>query len=96
MSAKTMSMKKTARQVLADLLPDTMGTNKRGSLVLRWSFFYTMGRTAQWYVKAVTELLTKHGIPHTIVDSGEVWKAFRGGASVAQGSHFFVEVKVED
>jgi hypothetical protein len=93
---KTMSMKKTARQVLGDLLPDTMATNKRGNLILRWSFFYTMGCTAQRYVKAVTDELTRHGISHTIVDSGEVWKDFRGGASVAQGSHFFVEVKIED
>ncbi len=93
---KTMSMKKTARQVLADLLPDTMATNKRGNLILRWSFFYTMGRTAQRYVQAVTKSLSDRGIPHTIVDSGQVWKEFRGGASVAQGSHFYVEVKIED
>ena len=91
---KTMSMKKTARQVLADLVPDTMSVNKRGNLILRWSFFYTFGRTAQRYVTAVTAELTKHGIPHTIVAGGQVWKDFRGAASVAQQSHFYVEVKL--
>jgi len=94
MTTKTTNPRSAARQLLADLLPDTMAANKRGNLVLRWSFFYTMGRTAQRYVKAVTAALTDHGIPHTIVDSGEVWKAFSGGASVSQQSHFYVEVKV--
>ena len=30
-----------------------------------------------------------------ILESGEVWKDFRGGASVAQQSHWFVKFTVQ-
>lgn len=42
----------------------------------------------------VTALLTEAGIAFAIVGSGEVWKDFRGGASVANQSHFYVEIKL--
>lgn len=68
---------------------DTIGQSK-GVYTVRRGFFYTHGYTAEKMVEAV-----KHFVPNAvIVDSGEIWKNFRGGDSVAQGSHFFVKFSI--
>ena len=49
-------------------------------------FFYTMGGTAEKYAAMV-----QRAFPYAnILDSGEVWKPFNGGASVARSSHWYV------
>lgn len=83
------------RATLRDNLhPDTISKNKAGNLVLRWGFFYTHGMTSDKYREKVSNLLTGAKVPYQIVKQGKVLKAFRGGASVANQSHFFVEVKI--
>lgn len=76
------------------LHPDTIGTKKGGNILCRWGYFYTSGVTSQDYVDKIMELLNKHHINFNIVDSGDHWAAFRGGASVANQSHWFVEIKI--
>lgn len=72
------------------LRADSLGRNKSGLFVARWMFFYKHGRTVEEYVERVNAL-----IPGVIVkSSGERYAAFRGGASAAQSSHFFVEFAV--
>ncbi|MBN1511666.1 MAG: hypothetical protein JXB13_06600 [Phycisphaerae bacterium] len=89
------SLRRTAKHLLAEQLrPDTLGVNKCGNLLCRWGFFYTHGRTAEKYAQAVSDTLRQSGIGHRIEDSGMVWKPFRGGASTAQQSHFYVEVSL--
>lgn len=59
---------------------------KNGTYLVRRGFFYSHGKTA-----ADLEGQVRAAFPGAkIIDSGEVWKAFRGGASVAQQSHWFV------
>ena len=54
---------------------------------VRRGFYYTHGFTAEKLVEQV-----KCAYPHaTILDSGEIWKPFKGGASVARQSHWFVK-----
>lgn len=68
----------------------TLRKNKRGNYVARWSYYYPMGRTTQKY-----EALIKEEFPTCeIINSGNHWASFRGGQSVAQGSHFYVEFKL--
>lgn len=63
-----------------------------GKWTVRESFFYKHGRTAERVVRTVQRL-----VPSAIVlDSGEVFKAFSGGQSVARGSHFYVVFTVAD
>jgi hypothetical protein len=89
------ALRSKARQLIADNLhPDTVGISKGGRLLCRWGFFYTHGRTSAKYVEAVQKLLAEHGIGGTVVDHGSVWKDFRGGASVANQSHFYVEIEI--
>ena len=60
---------------------------KGGVFTLRRAFFYRHGGDADKFAARVTAAFPDA----VILDCGEVWKAFRGGASVAQQSHWFVK-----
>ena len=71
---------------------DTYGKRKDGCIVLRRGFFYKMGGSSESFAASVTEQMKAAGIDAHVVDSGEVWKAFRGGASTASSSHWWVAI----
>ncbi|MCR4301815.1 MAG: hypothetical protein NUV51_09410 [Sulfuricaulis sp.] len=76
----------TLKQVRNALSADTYSA-KNGVFTVRRGFFYTHGRTAESFVEAV-----KRAFPAAVIlDSGEVWKAFRGGATTANQSHWYVK-----
>ena len=80
----------TANQVREILNADTCSL-KAGVYTARWGFFYRHGGSAEVKcnrVKAVFPAALIH-------DSGEVWKAFNGGASVANQSHWFVKFALD-
>lgn len=79
----------TLKQVREQLNPDSASC-RAGVFTVREGFFYTHGRTADDLVARVLKAFPTA----TIFDSGEVWKAFRGDASVAQSSHWFVSFAV--
>jgi hypothetical protein len=67
--------------------PDTL-SQKDGVFTVRRGFFYTHGFTADGYAAKVQAVFPEA----TILEKGEVWKSFRGGASVvARQSHWFVK-----
>ena len=68
---------------------DTVGKNKAGNFMIRRGFFYRNGMDSQKFATAVMEAL---GDRVKLVDCGEVWKPFRGGATTANSSHFWAEV----
>ena len=96
MRTKKNELRATAMNLLNENLhPDNLGGAKGGTLVCRWTYLFTKGgEEAQRYAQAVTELLSRNQIPHTIVDSGDMWQPWHKNATVAQQSHFYVEVKI--
>ena len=75
----------SVKQVRDALCVDSV-SKRNGLFTVRRGFFYTHGRNAEYLVNAV-----KRAFPGVQVrDFGEVWKPFRGGASVAAQSHWFV------
>lgn len=82
----------TVKQVRAVLEghADSIGRNKDGHIVLRRGFFYTNGMSGEKFADSAMKRLAAAGIQTRLVDADCIWKAFRGGASVAQGSHFKV------
>lgn len=65
-------------------------SKKSGIFTVRKSYFYTHGGTTQKIVNIV-----KSKIPSAkIIDSGDHWAAFRGGASVANQSHWYVKFTI--
>lgn len=87
---KEVAAEKPTLEKLRGAGADTLSRNKAGNYVARKSFFYTHGQTAEGFADKI-----KAVYPNAeIVDKGSQWKAFKGGASVAQGSHFWVEFKM--
>lgn len=86
-------MKKVSKneEIRSILRANTVRKNKNGNYVARWVYFYKMGKTVETCRKLIEE-----NLPNCIIiDSGDHFAAFRGGQSVAQGSHFYVEFKLE-
>lgn len=92
--AKTKTLVGQVREVMGAWV-DTVGRNKAGNIVLRRGFYFTNGMTASKLGQAAVKLLAEAGITATMVDSFDIWKPFKGGASVAQGSHFYVELAID-
>jgi len=90
--------KQSIKQKLEDAVICSQIVRKRDGtkhFVFRKGYFYKSG-TPEMFAESVTNKLTRDGIEHTVIDSGDNWAPFKGGASVAKQSHFWVEVKVEE
>lgn len=84
----------TVKQVRAALSHsvDTIGKTKSGAVVVRRGFFYRNGMSSEKFSARVAELLKAAGLEFTVVREGEHYAPFRGGASVATQSHWYVEL----
>lgn len=60
---------------------------KNGVFTLRWGFFYTMGKNTQTHIDKVKAVFPDAEILH----AQEIWKAFSGGSSLANSSHWVVK-----
>ena len=79
--------KKITRNEVSEKIRCDQVTLSKGVFTARRGFFYRNGRSVQNLIDAV-----KAEFPEaTILDSGEIWRPFRGGASVAAQSHWFVK-----
>jgi len=59
---------------------------------IRKGFYYTHGFTTEKYINQV-----KRVFPNAeIIDAGEIWLPFRGGASISRQSHWFVKFKLNE
>lgn len=88
---------KTALQQVKQALShcaDTVGRNKAGNIVVRKGYFYRNGMDVDRFENTIQGILVSHKIYAQVVNKGDVWRPFRGGASVAQQSHFYVELAV--
>lgn len=63
---------------------------KGGVVTVRRAFFYTHGKTAANLVASVLAVYPTA----QIIDSGESWKPFNGGAPVSKQSHWWVKFTV--
>ena len=81
------------REVLGIDNPEAL-TKYRGEYTYRVGFFYTFGQTHQLHRDNLVIRLSKAGIDAVILDSGEQWKAFRGGDTLKQGSHWWVKFQI--
>lgn len=83
------------RKEILDLIScDSLSKNKAGNWVARKEFFYTNGRTADGYASTIYRDITNGKGNVVILDQGEVWKPFKGGAPVSKQSHWWVEFKI--
>ena len=84
-------MKLTKEDLVKKSVPcDTLVKNKNGNYVIRKGFYY---RTSSEYI--IADKL-KQTFPNVeIIKCGNKFTAFKGGQTVAQGSHYYVEFKIK-
>ena len=80
------------RKALEAGVADAVSKRKDGTIVVRRGFYYRHGQDAEGFQLAVGKALMKAGIRYSIKDYGEKWVAFKGGASLASQSHWWVEL----
>jgi len=86
--------KKSLMSQLKELcVADTVGKRRDGSIILRKGFFYRHGCTAEMYGQGVLTACERIGVKVQLLEVGEHYAAFRGGASVANSSHWYVVIK---
>ena len=74
--------------------PDQLSRKHNGNFIARKGFFYRHGKTDEDWKKKIIGALIVNGISFIIMDAGEVYKAFRGGAKLANQSHWYVVFNV--
>lgn len=77
---------------LAGIHFDQVSKTKTGTYACRQAFFYRFGNSAEKLAIKIKEKFPQM----EVVNTEEVWKPFRGGASIKAGSHFLVEVKLRE
>ena len=67
---------------------DMISKNRAGNMILRRGFFYRFGYDENKFSDAISKALTDAKIEHTIIDKGEYYTSFRGGAKLQNQSHW--------
>lgn len=84
-------MKTIPAKVIQEKLGVDQVTKSKGVYTLREGFrFYTHGRTPETYINKVLSSFPEA----KILESRMIYKAFRGGASLANSSHFLVKFTI--
>ena len=88
---------KTAFQKARSILESNFNTvsRKGDNLLVRKGYFYTNGYDEEKLANKILALLSTAGIKASVVNKGSVWKPFKGGASVAAQSHWWVELRID-
>ena len=73
------------------IYPDEI-TLKSGIYTIREGFFYRHGKTTKDLLNKVKSVFPNA----TIIDSGEIYTAFNGGAKISKQSHWFVKFTLPD
>ena len=87
--------KKIVSALRAAKFIDSVGSKQNGDIIARRGFFYRNGKSSETFDAHVRNLLEQAGLSdkYHIVESGEIWKPFRGGASTANSSHWFTVIR---
>ena len=73
---------------------DQISRDKEGNFIFRKSFYYRHGISPDSYAHSIGAQLTDAGFDYEILDKGEHYAGFRGGASIKQSSHWWVKVQL--
>lgn len=91
-----------ARQSMIRMLTDKVNcddvSRKRDGtmhFMFRKGYFYGNSTPAKFQSHIERELNALN-LEYTVIANGDHWAAFKGGASVAKSSHYWVEVKITE
>ena len=83
------------REILGSSV-ESVGKNKEGNIVVRRGYFYRNGDSSAAFAERMKWLLLDGKLDAVLISHKDVWKPFKGGASVANQSHFAVEFRIFD
>ncbi len=83
------------RVIKDNIMADQISKDSEGNYIFRKGYYYRPAKMdpAGW-ADRISKILQSLEIDHTVVDSGDIWKPFRGGASLKAQSHYFVKVRL--
>lgn len=67
---------------------------RNGEWTVRQPFFYRHNGSPEGVWQKLVKLSGELNVTFTMIDMGEVWKPFKGGAPVTKQSHWFVKFRV--
>ena len=94
-------MKNSILSILKEnIISDTISEDRKtGNYIARKEFFYTHGKTAKDFENNIKKefpiISDNQKLDIEIVNSREIWKTFKGGASTRNQSHWCVEFKIK-
>jgi signal peptidase I len=74
---------------------DTVG-RKGDNVLVRKGYFYSNGGSEDKVADRAISTLAAAGIKARVMRTGDVWKPFKGGASIAAQSHWWVELRISE
>lgn len=75
---------------------DQVSRLRDGSIIVRKGYFYRQSQTCETFMLAVSEILKQAGLSFEVKDYYDHWAPFKGGSSIAHGSHFAVIFKSKE
>ena len=81
------SLKSSTKEIKNQLTGVDTVSKRNGIFTVRKEFYYRHGMNSETLIDKIKKVFPDV----IIIDSGEIWKPFRGGASVANSSHWFVK-----
>jgi hypothetical protein len=93
---KDMTMEVTLANLKEKIYCDQISKCKQG-FIFRRGFFYTNGGTSEKFKNNIVKQLTEKGFTKfVVVDSGEKWTTFKGGASLTNLNRWWVIIRKEN
>ena len=84
-----MTIRAMAKALRARFTGEGQVSVSNGTIVVREGFFYRHGRDACDHTLNVERAVVALSLPLHPVKDGEVWKSFKGGASLRASSHWY-------
>jgi hypothetical protein len=92
-----MARKKSILTILKEeVMADMISKTKSGTYMFRKGYFYRHGDTAEGFAVRVESDLKRLGFITTLIDVGDHYADFKGGAGVKANSHFYVEFDLKE
>lgn len=90
-------MKALTARALSEIVWADQVSKKRdgsGNFIFRKGYFYSHNDNEDNFAEHITKQCEDNNLNVNIVDKGNHWAAFKGGASIAKSSHWWVEAEV--
>ena len=87
-----LNLNKLKQTVRAETISKAKG--EENTFIFRKGFYYTFGNTSEKFANDIVDQIIVLGYSADIIDSNEIRKPFRGGATVKNSSHFYAKIKI--